>query len=148
SPVIAYFSDAFKKPCRFEPHIAVDIEPELDRLVGMLDCHASQFYEWLPYNAGHPEQVPNDATFRRAWLADRMRARLRPLADQYRERVVRVYGAEKGARVRYIEAFEVSEFGAPLDPETWTRLFPFLPAESSACSPFTRKEWVDVPSEG
>lgn len=147
SPVIAYFSDAFKKPCAFEPHIAVDIEPEFDRLIGMLDCHASQFYEWLPYNAGHPEQVPEGAEERRTWLANRMRARLRPLADQYRELVVRIYGTEKGAHVRFIEAFEVSEFGAPLDRDTWTRLFPFLPPGSSACSPFTRKEWVDVPAE-
>src|SRR5690349_15960247 len=26
SPVILYFSDAFKKPCRFEPHVVVDID--------------------------------------------------------------------------------------------------------------------------
>ena len=58
APVILYFSDAFKKPCRFEPHVVVDIGPEFDRLVGMLHCHQSQFYEWLPFNAGHLDQVP------------------------------------------------------------------------------------------
>src|SRR5262249_30321313 len=50
SPVILYFSDAFKKPCPFEPHVVVDIEDQFDRLVSMLHCHQSQFYEWLPYN--------------------------------------------------------------------------------------------------
>ena len=58
SPVILYFSDAFKKPCPFEPHVVVDIGAEFDRLVGMLHCHQSQFYEWLPYNAGYLDQVP------------------------------------------------------------------------------------------
>src|SRR5205823_9429654 len=112
-----YFSDAFKKPCRFEPHIAVDIEDELDRVVAMLHCHESQFYEWLPFNAGYLEQVPAGDADRRVWLAERIRRRIRPLADRHRELVVQTYGPERGSQVRYIEAFEVSEYGAPLDAE-------------------------------
>jgi LmbE family N-acetylglucosaminyl deacetylase len=145
SPVILYFSDAFKKPCPFEPHVVVDIDDTFDRLVAMLHCHASQFYEWLPYNAGHLEQVPEGDEARRAWLAERMRRRIGPLADRYRDLVVRTYGAEHGGRVRCVEAFEVSEYGAPLDPETAKRLFPFLPAAAQGA--FTRKEWVDIPEE-
>ena len=145
SPVILYFSDAFKKPCRFEPHVVVDIDDTFDRLVAMLHCHASQFYEWLPYNAGYLEQVPAGDEPRRAWLAERMRRRIGPLADRYRDLVVRTYGAEHGSRVRCVEAFEVSEYGAPLDAETARRLFPFLPA--AARGAFTRKEWVDIPEE-
>lgn len=147
SPVILYFSDAFKKPCPFEPHVAVDIENELDRVVGMLHCHESQFYEWLPYNAGYLDQVPAGDTERRQWLTGRIRARIRPLADRFRELVVQTYGKEAGARIKYIEAFEVSEYGAPLDAQARARLFPFLPAGSSAGSPFARKEWVDVPED-
>jgi LmbE family N-acetylglucosaminyl deacetylase len=144
-PVILYFSDAFQKPCRFEPHVVVDIEDEFERVINMLHCHQSQFYEWLPYNAGHLDQVPEGDEERRQWLAARVAGRIRPLADRYRDLVIRTYGPEHGARVRYIEAFEISEYGAPLDPPAWTRLFPFLPAGSSDISPFTRKEWVDMP---
>jgi hypothetical protein len=139
------FSDAFTRPCRFEPHVVVDIEEEFDRLVAMLHCHQSQFYEWLPYNAGYLDQVPTGDAARRAWLADRLRRRIEPLADRYRDRVIRTYGAERGGQVRTIEAFEVSEYGAPLDAQTRARLFPFLPADSSAGSPCTRMEWVDLP---
>jgi N-acetylglucosamine malate deacetylase 1 len=146
SPVILYFSDAFKKPCRFEPHLVVDIEETFDRLVGMLHCHRSQFYEWLPYNAGYLDQVPHDEGARRSWLAERMRRRIGPLADRYRDLVVRTYGPERGPRVRLIEAFEVSEYGAPLDEAARARLFPFLPAAAGA-APFARKEWVDIPEE-
>ncbi len=32
-PVILYFSDAFQKPNRFEPHVVVDIEDEFDQVV-------------------------------------------------------------------------------------------------------------------
>ena len=147
TPVILYFSDAFKKPYPFEPHVVVDIGPEFDKLVGMLHCHQSQFYEWLPFNAGHLDQVPRDDQARRSWLADRIGRRIRPLADRYRDLVIRTYGQERGANVKYIEAFEVSEFGAPLDAAARVRLFPYLPAGSTASSPFARKEWVDLPEE-
>jgi LmbE family N-acetylglucosaminyl deacetylase len=145
SPVILYFSDAFTKPCRFEPHLVVDIEAEFDRLVDMLDCHRSQFYEWLPSNAGYLDQVPAGAAERRRWLAERIGRRLRPLADRYRDLLVQTYGLERGQQVHYIEAFEVSEYGAPLDEAARARLFPFLPATSTPGSAFTRKEWVDIP---
>jgi LmbE family N-acetylglucosaminyl deacetylase len=144
-PVILHFSDAFQKPCRFEPHVVVDIGEEFDRLVDMLHCHASQFYEWLPYNAGHLDEVPDGDGARRAWLAERIGRRIEPLADRHREVVVKTYGPERAADVRYIEAFEVSEYGAPLDEKTRRRLFPFLPESSRAAVPFARKVWVDLP---
>jgi LmbE family N-acetylglucosaminyl deacetylase len=145
-PVILYFSDAFKKPCRFEPHIVVDIEEQLDRIAGMLHCHASQFYEWLPYNAGHLDLVPKGEQQRRAWLLERMRQRIAPLANRHRDLVLRTYGPERGPQVRHVEAFEVSEYGAPLAGGTWRRLFPFLP-ETAAGLAFQRKDWVDMPED-
>jgi LmbE family N-acetylglucosaminyl deacetylase len=144
-PVILHFSDAFTRPCRFEPHVVVDIDSVFDRLVAMLHRHESQFYEWLPYNAGYPEQVPRGDDDRRAWLGERMRRRLEPLADRYRDLVLRTYGDDHGTRVRLIEAFEVSEYGAPLDAAAHARLFPFLPPDARAASSFSRKQWVDLP---
>jgi LmbE family N-acetylglucosaminyl deacetylase len=145
SPVILSFSDAFTRPCRFEPHVVVNIEEELDRLVAMLHCHQSQFYEWLPFNAGHAEEVPQGDSLRKAWLADGFQERITPLADRYRDLVVQIYGEDEGVRIRYIEAFEVSEFGAPLDAEARAKLFPFLPRSSEGVGPLERRRWVDLP---
>jgi LmbE family N-acetylglucosaminyl deacetylase len=147
SPVIMHVSDAFKKPCRFEPSVVVDIGDVFDKVIDMLHCHVSQFYEWIPYNAGYLEQVPRGETARREWLSERFRRRIRPLARRYRSLVEKTYGPEHAAQVEFIEAFEVSEFGAPLDVETQARLFPFLPREFYGSSTFVRKEWVDIPEE-
>ena len=117
APVILYFSDAFKKPCRFEPHVVVDIEDEFDRMVGMLHCHQSQFYEWLPYNAGYLDQVPTEDADRRSWLADRLGRRARPLADRYRELVVRTYGAGPASESATSRRSRSRSIGAPLDAE-------------------------------
>lgn len=146
-PVILYFSDAYKRPCRFEPHVVVDIEDNLDSLVAMLHCHASQFYEWLPFNAGYLDQVPPDDDSRRQWLRQRVARRIEPLAKRYRDLVVATYGAERGGQVRYIEAFEISEFGTALDKANRARLFPFLPPLADADSASSGREWVDIPEE-
>src|ERR1051326_4965702 len=69
NPVIAYLPDEFQKPYPFAPAVAVDVGPVLDKIVAMLDCHVSQFYEWLPYNVRNQDQVPADHAARRSWLA-------------------------------------------------------------------------------
>ena len=69
NPVIAYLPDNFEKPYPFQPAVGIDVGPVLDRMVDMLHCHESQFYEWLPYNGGYLDQVPAGGTARRQWLA-------------------------------------------------------------------------------
>jgi hypothetical protein len=49
--------------------------------------------------------------------------------------------------VEYAEAFEVSEYGAPLDAAARARLFPFLPTESQPSDRATA-EWADVRDGG
>jgi LmbE family N-acetylglucosaminyl deacetylase len=126
NPTIAYVSDHFKKPNPFEPTIAVDVGPVLDRIVDMLHCHSSQFYEWLPYSGGYLDQVPENEIARRDWLAARVRNRLRTQADSYCDVLLRLYGPACGAKIEYAEGFEACEYGAPLDDTACRRLFPFL----------------------
>jgi N-acetylglucosamine malate deacetylase 1 len=143
-PVILYLSDDFKKPIPFSADVVVDIGAEMDTLVDMLHCHASQFYEWLPYNAGHADQVPTNEAARRQWLKERTQHRIRPLADHHRDRVVQTYGVEQGHPIEYIEAFEVSEYGSPLDDTARARLFPFLPAVLPLGGTAPVEDWSDL----
>lgn len=126
NPVIAYLPDEFQKPYPFTPTIAVDVGPVLDKIVAMLDCHRSQFYEWLPYNMGVLDQVPHGEAERRAWLAEWVKGRLAAQARRFREQLVRCYGEQRGNAVEYAEAFEACEYGAPLDDNAARRLFPFV----------------------
>jgi len=125
-PVIAYLPDHFQKPYPFQPAMAVDVGGAVDLAIAMLDCHASQFYEWLPYNTGCLDQVPAAEGARRAWLGGQVRARLRSWADRFRDALTQRYGLERGGRVEYAEAFEACEYGAPLDDAARARLFEFL----------------------
>lgn len=126
NPVIAFFSDRFQRPYPFSPTVVVDIEPVLHKVVAALHCHESQFYEWLPHN-NFCDRPPDATGERREWLEQRFREWIAPLADQYRELVISLYGPQRGRQIRYIEAFEPCEYGAPLDEANRLTLFPFLP---------------------
>jgi LmbE family N-acetylglucosaminyl deacetylase len=125
-PVIVYTWDRFQKPYPFQPDIVLAIDEVIEQKLDALDCHVSQMYEWLPYNGQYLDQVPATPEQRRAWLAERYRARLGMAADLYRDKLVELYGETRGRQVRYAEPFEVCEYGAPLTAEARRRLFPFF----------------------
>ena len=115
------------RPYPFSPTVVVDIEPVISSVIDLLDCHKSQFYEWLPYNFQVEDQVPDDAAARRDWMGEWYRRRIEPRADRFRDQLIATYGKEEGGRVRFVEAFEPCEYGSPLTEENRRKLFPFLP---------------------
>ncbi len=122
NPVFMYFEDGFKKPAPFTPDVAVSIDDTFDKKVDMLDAHVSQVYEWLPWLAGRLEEVPKDATQRRAWLA---KERTPKITDAVRAALTKYYGAAAG-KVQHAEAFEICEYGRQPDEADIRRLFPFF----------------------
>jgi LmbE family N-acetylglucosaminyl deacetylase len=126
NPVFAYMSDSFQRPYPFSPDIAVSIDDVVDTKLDMLDCHESQMYEWLPYNKGVLEQVPQDAVERRAWLGKWRLPYSAALADRYRPLLKQLYGPERGEQIRHIEAFEICEYGAAVGETARAAFFPFF----------------------
>ncbi|GMV82058.1 MAG: bacillithiol biosynthesis deacetylase BshB1 [Planctomycetota bacterium] len=128
NPVIAYLSDNFKKPIPFQPDMVVGIDAVLEKKVDMLHAHVSQFYEWLPFAAHQENEVPAGDAERRAWMREKRIKADAACAEQYRSKLVELYGPEKGRAFKYAEAFEVCEYGSPLTPEKQKALFPFVGA--------------------
>jgi LmbE family N-acetylglucosaminyl deacetylase len=126
-PIIAYLSDDFTRPCKFTPDVIVDISSVWDAKIAMLDAHASQFYEWLPFNGQYEGEVPATPEARRAWLSGRMRDLSRRLAAEYRQEIHAVYGPERAEGLDRVEMFEACEYGSVLDDAARQRLFPLVP---------------------
>jgi LmbE family N-acetylglucosaminyl deacetylase len=124
NPVIAYLSDGFQKPQPFAPTVVVDIGSVHDRKLDMLHCHTSQVYEWLPYNGGYLEDVPEGEEARRAWLTERWGRR--STSERWRDKLAELYGADRGRAVQYAEAFEGCEYGSALTDDNLHKLFPFI----------------------
>jgi len=125
-PVVAYLPDLFTRPYPLVPDVAIDIEEQMGTVVDMLACHESQVFEFLPFNQGIAEQVPTESGARRQWLGQWYGAIIQPRADRFREALIGQYGPDRGGRVQWAEAFEVSEYAAPLDAAERKRLFWFL----------------------
>lgn len=125
NPVIAYLSDSFQKPAPFTADVAIGIDDVIEKKMDMLHCHTSQMYEWLPFNAGKLDQVPNTPAERRQWLEHRL-AQFENVANQNRELLIELYGKERGDKIQYAEAFEGCEYGSKLTKENRGILFPFF----------------------
>ncbi|MBR5540104.1 MAG: PIG-L family deacetylase [Clostridia bacterium] len=138
-PVILYNEDRFTNP-PFRPDIVVDIGSEIDLKLKIASLNVSQVYEWLPYTYG--EEVPEGEEARFAWLkgmeitedttdAEVMAAprgyavRYAKVAARFRKELIEKYGEERGAKVRFAEAYEICEYGEPMSKEMLEALFSF-----------------------
>ncbi len=126
-PVVGYLGDEFTRPTELRPDVVIDVGAKLDAIISMLACHESQLFEWLPYNERVEDKVPSDPTARRQWVSDYYAVRLRANATRFQSRLVELYGEQRAKSVQWVEAFEISEYAAPLDDAARRRLFPMLP---------------------
>lgn len=126
-PVVMYMADRFTTPAPLRPDVVLDITAQVDTVVNMLACHASQFFEWLPYNKGILNDVPRGDAGRLRWLKTMFIQRLMPLADRYRDELIATYGRDRGGSIQCAEVYEASEYAAPLDAAARAHLFPFVP---------------------
>ena len=127
APVVGYFYDGFSLPNPYVPHIAIDTDAVFERKIDMGHCHVSQVYEWMPYNGGILDQVPESDDARRAWFAERHTRRFQAVANTARETLGQLYGGERGQAVRTAETVMISQYGRGLPKAEYRTLFPFLP---------------------
>ncbi|MHA4740112.1 PIG-L deacetylase family protein [Dyadobacter sp. MSC1_007] len=128
NPVFLYFRDRFQRPNPFRPDIAIDITDALAKKVDGLDAHVSQFYEWLPWTNGDLANVPKDVTERKKWLLASMERRS-SVNPEIKVSLEKWYGPDKAAKIKYVEVFEICEYGKQPSTEDIRRLFPMLPKQ-------------------
>lgn len=124
NPMFLYLSDRFSQPSPFKPDVCVDIDNAIEKKIDMYHQHTSQFYEWLPFNRGNLDQVPKGDRERREWLAESRKGRSIP--DAYREKLIELYGRQRGTNINYTECFQDSEYGVRLTSENLKYYFPFF----------------------
>ncbi len=132
NPVFLYSSDRFQKPYPFRADIAVAVDEVFDRKLDAIHELESQVYEG---GASGSEEfvrgVPpaSQAQLRKAWLLEAWEGRQGGEADRHRNALNKWYGAERGGRVKFAEAFEVCEYGRQPNDDEIRKLFPFFEPE-------------------
>jgi LmbE family N-acetylglucosaminyl deacetylase len=120
-PVVAYMCDLFTRPNPMRPDIVLDVTPEFDLVVQMAACHASQFFEWLPYHDGILDQVPSSPNERFEWLCDWFRGLHQQRINHFEQALV---ARKQPLDEQALEVYEISEYAGQTDRERLAQLFP------------------------
>ncbi len=127
-PVILFNEDRFQNPV-FKGDFVFDMDDEIETKLTIAHFNESQVYEWLPYTHGEEELVPQSEEERFEWLKGMnitqdttdeeimaytgfgYAVRFAKVAARFRKELIERYGEEKGSKIRYAEAFQISEYG-------------------------------------
>lgn len=104
SPLIVLTDDVYSSEENF--HVAAEIGEVFAKKTSMAECHASQVYEWLPFNQG--KEPPSPAQFARNFRERHSRINARFGRDDHQQR----------------EYFRISNWGRRLQPADLELLFP------------------------
>jgi len=130
NPVFLYSSDNFQRPNPFRADIVVAIDRVIDKKIAALVALESQFVEGGAMGKPNPDLAdPAKREKKRQDVAASFRRRFANIANQYRDKLVQLYGPEQGKEVQYAEAFEICEYGRQPNAAEIRQLFPFLPAK-------------------
>ena len=125
NPMFLFMSDGFIHPEPFTADVVIDIDDVIEKKIDMYHQHTTQMYEWLPFNSGNLSSVPKTEAERRAWLGETRKRGFG--ANQYRSKLIELYGEAKGSVIQYCEAFQDSGYGTRLTKANMKTYFPFLP---------------------
>ena len=124
NPIFLYYSDAFTKPYPFDPIIAVGFDDVAQKKWECISAMPSQFGDADSWQARYRANVPADEAGRKAFLLDMVKQRSADVANQYRDLLVKLYGAQKGHAIKYAEAFELNQYGTQATVDNLKAVFP------------------------
>lgn len=127
NPIFMYYTDRFMKPNPSAPDIAINIDSVIDKKLDALGVMESQFLEGgANGHDGLMPKTPEQRVKRVKEVRDGHGARNIGVANRFRSLLTEWYGADKGGKVKYAEAFEICEYGRRPDKNELKKLFPFF----------------------
>jgi len=129
NPLFLYMEDRFQKPYKHEPDVVIAIDETIELKIDGLHAHTSQMYEWGPWTNGGDASVakiPTSPKDRRVWLAERTKRRSGNINSDKQAALIKWYGKNVAKTVKYIESFEVAEYGMQPTDEDLRAFFPMI----------------------
>jgi len=124
NPVFLYYSDGFQKPYPFEPSIVIGIDDVAEKKWACIAAMPSQFGDKNSWQGRTLVNVPQEDKQRQEYLLETVKKRNADVAERYRNRLIELYGEERGRKVKYAEAFELCQYGSQVSIEELKKLFP------------------------
>jgi LmbE family N-acetylglucosaminyl deacetylase len=128
NPAFFYYSDRFKKPNPFQPDVVVAIDAMMSKKLDALLVMESQFQEGGANGSADlfPENNPDKRNARSKQVRDGFAGRNQDLAKRFQAKIIESYKPDQAEKVKYVEAFELCEYGSQPNKTELKRLFPFF----------------------
>jgi len=127
NPVFLYSSDRFQKPYPFRADVVVAIDDVFEqKLKAVRELESQVFEGGANGSAESASRAPKDPEKRIEWLRARWQRRQSGDANRFRDKLIELYGEDRGRAVKYAEAFEVCEYGRQPTRDELKKLFPFF----------------------
>jgi LmbE family N-acetylglucosaminyl deacetylase len=126
NPVFMYYSDGFQDPKPFTATVVVGIDDVAEKKRQCVSAMPSQFADEDSWQGRTIPNVPKGDKERAAYLLDIVKQRNAAVAEQYRDRLIALYGQERGQKVKYAEAFQLGQYGRQASLEELKAMFPTL----------------------
>jgi N-acetylglucosamine malate deacetylase 1 len=126
NPIYLYYSDSFQDPKPFTATVVVGIDDVAEKKWQCISAMPSQFGDKDSWQARTLPNVPPSNGEREAYLLDLVKKRSAAVANQYRDRLIALYGQERGQQIKYAEAFQLTQYGRQASLEELKTLFPTL----------------------
>jgi LmbE family N-acetylglucosaminyl deacetylase len=123
NPVFMYYSDNFQDPKPFTPSVVVGIDAVAEKKWACISAMPSQFGDADSWQGRTLANVPTGDKERATYLLEIVKKRNMAVAEQYRERLVALYG-ERGRTVQYAEAFQLGLYGRQAPIDELKKMFP------------------------
>jgi len=124
NPVYMNYSDGFQDPRPFTPTIVVGIDAQVEKKWKCITAMPSQFGDRDSWQGRTLANVPQNDKERQSYLLEIVKKRNIAVADQYRAKLVELYGAERGKKFQYAEAFELNQYGRQPSVDELKSMFP------------------------
>lgn len=125
NPLFLYTRGRYVNRQKPNPDIVVDITPVVREKAFVIDAHASQIYEWLPWINRSKEIIPDTQEGKIAYILEEYVLKRGEIKVQDKPVVEKWYG-HRAKEVQTIEAFEICEFGRTVNDQDIRELFPMF----------------------
>jgi LmbE family N-acetylglucosaminyl deacetylase len=124
NPVYMYYSDGFQDPKPFTPSVVVGIDDVAEKKWQCVSAMPSQFADKDSWQGRTVPNVPAGDAERAAYLLDMFKKRNEAVANQYRDRLIALYGEARGRAFKYAEAFQLGQYGRQAPADELKAMFP------------------------
>ena len=124
NPIFMHYSDGFEDPKPFSPDLVVDIDATADKKWGCVSAMPSQFADKDSWGGRYGRNVPEGDAERAAFILNNHKRRNEAVANQYRAKLIELYGQERGSKVKYAEAFALNQYGRQVPVDDLKKMFP------------------------